>query len=312
MSGVILAVDTSNYTTSAALCDGREVINTASRLLPVEKGHLGLRQSEAVFHHTRALPEIIGEAVKDGAKIDAVAVSSRPRDVEGSYMPCFLAGLSTAKSIGAVCGVPVYEFSHQSGHIAAAAYGAGRLDLLEKEFIAFHLSGGTTEAVVVKPDREKVFKTELAAQTLDLNAGQAVDRVGALLGLGFPAGIELEKLALKGYCAEKIRPSLKGGDCCLSGVVNKCEKLLSENAPREDVAAFCLEYIFLTLDKMTEYLLDKYGGSEVLYSGGVMSNGIIRRKMTEKHGGSAIFSPPAFSRDNAAGISILGSIKYDG
>ena len=115
MSGVILAVDTSNYTTSAALCDGREVINTASRLLPVEKGHLGLRQSEAVFHHTRALPEIIGEAVKDGAKIDAVAVSSRPRDVEGSYMPCFLAGLSTAKSIGAVCGVPVYEFSTSRG-----------------------------------------------------------------------------------------------------------------------------------------------------------------------------------------------------
>lgn len=313
MSGVILAVDTSNYTTSAALCDGSEVKNTASRLLPVEKGHLGLRQSEAVFHHVKALPEIISEALGEGdKKIDALAVSSRPRDAEGSYMPCFLAGLSAAKSLASVLKVPVFEFSHQSGHIAAAAYGAGRLDLLGQKFLAFHLSGGTTEAVMVTPDREKVFSTRIVAKTLDLNAGQAVDRVGGLCGLDFPAGIELERLALKGRVTESIKPSLKGNDCCLSGVVNRCEALLSNGASREDTARFCLEYIFLTLEKMTKNLLSEYGNLTVLYSGGVMSNSIIRDKMTEKFGDIALFSPPAFSRDNAAGISILGSIKYDG
>ena len=146
------------------MCDGREVINTASRLLPVEKGHLGLRQSEAVFHHTRALPEIIGEAVKDGAKIDAVAVSSRPRDVEGSYMPCFLAGLSTAKSIGAVCGVPVYEFSHQSGHIAAAAYGAGDLIFSKRNSSPFifrgHHRGGCRKARQGKGVQNRACRTD--------------------------------------------------------------------------------------------------------------------------------------------------------
>ena len=193
MSGVILAVDTSNYTTSAALCDGREVINTASRLLPVEKGHLGLRQSEAVFHHTRALPEIIGEAVKDGAKSTPWPFPPARGMSKGRICHAFLRVFRPPKASVPCAAFRFMNFPTSRGHIAAAAYGAGRLDLLEKEFIAFHLRGHHRGGCR-KARQGKVFKTELAAQTLDLNAGQAVDRVGALLGLGFPAGIELESL----------------------------------------------------------------------------------------------------------------------
>ncbi len=329
MSGVVLAVDTSNYTTSAALCgDGLRIIKTASRLLPVEKGHLGLRQSEAVFHHTRALPEIVSTVLSENdLAVKAVAVSKRPRDGEDSYMPCFLAGNSVAESIGTALNVPVFGFSHQAGHIAAALYGAERLDLLKQKFIAFHLSGGTTEGVLVTPDEQKVFCIELLSKTLDLNAGQAVDRVGALLGLDFPAGIELEKLAKTAVCEERkgqnslpdgdlekslkgVKPCLKGADCCLSGVVNRCEGLLEKGGKREHAAYLCLEYIAKTLDKMTEALLSETGDLPVVYSGGVMSNQIIRQKITSKYGDRAVFSPPEFSRDNAAGTAILGGFKY--
>ena len=329
MSGVVLAVDTSNYTTSAALCgDGLRIIKTASRLLPVEKGHLGLRQSEAVFHHTRALPEILSTLLCDnGLSIKAVAVSKRPRDEEGSYMPCFLAGNSVAESIGAALHVPVYGFSHQAGHIAAALYGAGRLELLKQKFIAFHLSGGTTEGVLVTPDEQNVFCTKLISKTLDLNAGQAVDRVGALLGLDFPAGIELEKLAKTAICEDGkgqrdlsdsdlkkclkgVKPCLKGNNCCLSGVVNRCEQLLKEGGKKEYAAYLCLEYIAKTLEKMTEAVLNETGDLPVVYSGGVMSNQIIKQKITSKYGERAVFSPPEFSRDNAAGTAILGGFKY--
>lgn len=319
MSGVVLAVDTSNYTTSAALCgEGLRITNTASRLLPVEKGHLGLRQSEAVFHHTRALPDIISSVLGQSRQpVSAVAVSARPRDAEDSYMPCFLAGVSVAKSIGSVLNVPVYEFSHQSGHIAAALYGADRLDLLNDKFIAFHLSGGTTEGVLVTPDEHNAFSVKLLSNTLDLNAGQAVDRVGALLGLEFPAGIELERLAMlwqddckKTDKRKNIRPCLKQGNCCLSGVVNFCGQQLERGGFREETAYLCLDYIAKTLDKMTESLLERCGDLPVVYSGGVMSNGIIREKISSKYRDRAVFSPPSFSRDNAAGTAILGGIKY--
>lgn len=311
MSGAVLGIDTSNYTTSAALfIHETRTLHTASKLLPVGRGQLGLRQSEAVFHHTKALPEIITAVIRDFGRIpDAIAVSVRPRDAEGSYMPCFLAGSSAAHSIAGVIGAPVFEFSHQKGHIAAAAYGADKLELLGREFIAFHLSGGTTEALLVTPGGSQIFSVERIAQTLDLNAGQAVDRVGALLGLEFPAGKALEELAVQGKADPQAKPCLKDADCCLSGVVNICEGLLKKGNRREDVARTCIELILQTLDGMTGRLLQKHGKLPLLYAGGVMSNQIIQSAMREKY--DANFAPPAFSRDNAAGIALLGSLQYD-
>ncbi len=311
MSRLILGIDTSNYTTSAALYDAdTKQINTASKLLSVGKNQIGLRQSEAVFQHTRALPDIIESVIKNSkAAPSAIAVSARPRDAQDSYMPCFIAGLSTARSISNVLKIPVFEFSHQSGHITAAAFGANKTELLNDKFIAFHLSGGTTEALLVTPDNEKVFSVKLIAKTLDLNAGQVVDRVGNMLDISFPAGKSIDALAQNGVSNYKISPSLKGCDCCLSGIVNRCETLIGQNETKENVARFCLEYILKTLDLMTERLLLKYGDLPLLYAGGVMSNSLIKSAMQKKYG--ANFAPPAFSSDNAAGIAVLGSMKYE-
>ena len=302
-----LGIDTSNYTTSAAIYDTENGMIHAKKLLPVKNGECGLRQSDAVFHHTQQLPEIIGKVFSQyKGKIDAIGVSSKPRDVEGSYMPCFTVGLSTAKILSDVLNVPLYTFSHQSGHIAAALFSAEKTDLIDKSFLAFHVSGGTTEAVLVKPDSEKIFSTQLVAKTLDLNAGQLIDRTGVMLGLSFPCGRELEQLALRNTEKISAKATLKGEDCCLSGVENICRKMYENGESKEKISAACLLYVEKALDEMCKRLLEKYGNLPVLFAGGVMSNSIIKNHLSNKY--NAYFAQPEFSADNAAGTALLTSI----
>ena len=164
---IIIGIDTSNYTTSLAVLtlDG-ELLANIKFPLKVKEGERGLRQSDAVFSHVKNIPEAM-ELLKEytlGNEVVAVGVSKRPRNIDGSYMPCFLAGVAAAKSISAALGVPLYEFSHQCGHIMAAIYSSGRTDLLEGEFCAFHVSGGTTEMLSVKASDEG-FAAELVGGT---------------------------------------------------------------------------------------------------------------------------------------------------
>lgn len=304
-----LGIDTSNYTTSATLYDtesGR--ITTAGKLLPVKKGELGLRQSDAVFHHTKQLPQVIEQLFSQtSAKPDAVGVSVRPRNAEGSYMPCFLCGEGLADSLSKIMSIPVYKTSHQVGHILAALFSAKRLDMTEKRFLAFHVSGGTTDLLLCEPDKENIIGITEVGTSLDLKAGQAVDRVGLMLGLDFPCGMQLEKLAEKSSTAFKIRPVIKDGNCCLSGLENKCRTMLESGASHEDTALYCLEYIYASIKGMTEYALKKYGPLPIVFAGGVMSNKIIRKKLENDL--EAYFAEPDLSRDNAAGTAVFAALK---
>ena len=307
---IFLGIDTSNYTTSTAIFDS----NTGKffqqkRLLPVKPGELGLRQSDAVFHHTAQLHLLFSELVKDidSKDIAAIGASSRPRPVDGSYMPCFTVGENTAKSLSSALKVPLYTFSHQEGHIAAALYDSKSENLFTEKFLAFHVSGGTTEAVIAKGSGYG-FSLDLAAKSLDLNAGQAIDRVGLMLGLKFPCGAELEKLALQNTKKISVRPTLKECDCCLSGLENICRRLLENNESKEYIAAYCIEYIRKTLSLMTDKLLLKYGTMPVLYAGGVMSDSIIQNSFKEKY--NAAFAQPSLSSDNAVGVAYLAYRKY--
>lgn len=305
-----LGIDTSNYTTSAALYDSESnSIRHVKKLLPVKKGEKGLRQSDAVFSHTQQLYPLINELYSFDKNSDTVCigVSSRPRNVEGSYMPCFTVGISVAESIGSVMNIQVHNFSHQQGHIAAALYSAGRLDLLKERFIAFHVSGGTTEALLVTPDKENIINCEIIAASSDLKAGQAVDRTGVMLGLDFPCGMKLDELSRRSNKNYKIKPTMKDGNCSLSGVENKCKKMIENGEKPEDVAKFCIQYICSTLDEMTQYVLENYGSLPLLFSGGVMSNSYINSVLSQKYG--AYFAKSEFSSDNAAGIAILAYLK---
>lgn len=305
----VLGIDTSNYTTSAALYDSEtHTVYQQKLLLPVREGAIGLKQSDAVFHHTQQLPRVLKSLFAEtGMHPDAVSVSTRPRDQEGSYMPCFTVGAGVASAIASAFSLPVAECSHQQGHLAAALYSCGKLEWIHRKFLAFHVSGGTTDALLVEPDSERVLSPKLVASSLDLKAGQAVDRVGVMLGLKFPAGRSLDILAQQSTAEFKIRPTLRGVNCSLSGIQNQCEKMLQQGETPADIARFCIESVCAALDAMTERLLQQYGELPLVYAGGVMSNSIISARLGKKYGAS--FAAPEFSCDNAAGVALLGWIK---
>lgn len=310
---LFLGIDTSNYTTSAALFDTEsQKILQQKKLLPVKPGERGIRQSDAVFHHVNQLPQMISLLKADYnnelSNISAVGASLRPRSVEGSYMPCFTVGHGFARSLADVMGIDLAEFSHQEGHIAAALFSSGRLDLMNKRFIAFHVSGGTTEAVLAEGDGYNI-SVKMLSESLDLKAGQAIDRVAVMMGLPFPGGKHLEALALNCNDSFKYKPPMKNLNCSMSGIENKCKNMLAAGETKERIAKFCLTAVCNTISSMTEALISEYGELPLIYAGGVMSNSIIRNEITSKY--NAFFSEPDFSCDNAAGIAILTSFRFN-
>lgn len=310
---IYLGIDTSNYTTSAALFDSDKFqIRQSKKLLPVKEGELGIRQSDAVFHHVKQLPQMLAELnISIEESISAVGVSAKPRNAEGSYMPCFLVGEAVADSIGCVSHKPVYKTSHQVGHILSALYSCERLDLVcyDKPFLAFHVSGGTTDCLLAQGDEREVMSVGEISSSLDLKAGQLIDRVGLMLGLTFPCGAELEKLAMQSERQYKINPTLKNGCCCLSGVENICRDMQSSGEKPCDIALYALKYIEAAIYKMTEYALESIGGKDtpVIYAGGVMSDMLIRKKLSDSF--NAYFSEPWYSCDNAAGTAVFAAVK---
>ncbi len=299
-----IGFDTSNYTTSIATYDGKTV-RQAKQVLTVKQGERGLRQSDAVFQHTVNMPRLCKELELDVPK--AVGVSTRPRNVDGSYMPCFLVGENVATVLSSVNNVPMFKTSHQVGHILAALYSADKLELIKQRFIAFHLSGGTTEALIVEPDDEEIIKATVVAQSTDLKAGQAVDRTGVMLGMIFPCGKELDALSQKSKKNYKIKPTMLDGDCSLSGVENKARNMIDKGEPAEDVAKFVLTYIAETVSSMLGGVVGKYGDLPVVFSGGVASNSLLRKIINERY--NAYFAESEFSLDNAAGTAIYAYLK---
>lgn len=305
-----LGIDTSNYATSLAVYDSAagSVCVMKKQFLPVKEGTLGLRQSDAVFHHTAALPQLLRELDRQFSldRIDCVGVSVRPRPAEDSYMPCFLVGQSVAQAFALARHIPLVGTSHQQGHITAALYAAGRSDLYDGKSLVFHVSGGTTELVVC----DGLSVVQVAGQSLDLYAGQAVDRLGVHLGFGFPAGAEVSRLAAG--CSDAVDPkiSVAGGDCHFSGLENQYTRLLREGAAPAYAAKYCLTAVAKTLCAMLAAAQKTWPDLPCVCAGGVMSSDLIRDYMQKKQPGIA-FVPGQFSSDNAAGVAIFAARKAE-
>lgn len=311
---LFLGIDTSNYTTSAALCDGEgSILLNAKASLPVKEGERGLRQSDAVFHHVKNLPEVsqrVGEVldVNREKTIAAVGCSATPRDNDGSYMPCFLSGLAAAEMSARVHGVPVVKVSHQAGHIMAALTsacvnsGTDRDGIMNDRFLAFHVSGGTTDVLLCEPDENRIFRITQIGGTRDINGGQAIDRTGVRMGLAFPCGAEMDRAALA-FEGKLTKPKITvdGAWCNLSGLENKAAQRYVETGSIPETSAYTLDFIAKTLEKITQNILSEYGTMPVIYAGGVMSSRYIRRTL-EKYG---MFADAQYSADNAAGVALL-------
>ena len=300
----VIGIDTSNYTTSVAFFDGTGGEN-CSKLLPVKSGELGLRQSDAVFAHIKSLPELSGRLFSHVGKspITAVGVSTRPRAVEGSYMPCFLVGLSHAKLLADALHVPLVEVSHQQGHVAASLWSAGHLELMDEPHLAWHLSGGTTELLLVEPEGKLVKCTKIGGTT-DISAGQLIDRTGQLLGLPFPSGKHLDVLSREAAGKDFFRVKCKDMTFSFSGMQNKVQQYFEANGDPAETAAYALRCVAYGVFHATQQALKAYPGLPVVFSGGVASNTLLRQVLEPL---DPIFAQPQYSTDNAMGVAVLAS-----
>ena len=298
----VIGFDTSNYTTSIAYFDGADGEN-CSRLLPVKQGELGLRQSDAVFAHIKSLPELSGRLFSHVQKenITAVGVSTRPRAVEGSYMPCFMVGFTHAKMLSDLLNVPLVEVSHQQGHVAASLWSAGHMELMDAPHLAWHLSGGTTELLLVEPEGKNVKCTKIGGTT-DISAGQLIDRTGQLLQLPFPSGKHLDALSKDAQRKEVFKVKCTDSSFSLSGVQNKVQQFHESNGIPAETAAYALRCVSQAVYLATEQAMKAYPGCRVLFSGGVASNSMLRSVLAPLN---PIFCPPQYSTDNAMGVAVL-------
>ena len=321
---VYLGIDTSCYTTSLFFMDREgHAAAEARRILKVKPGGCGLQQSEMLYQHTRNLPELMEEAAQGHRfTVRGIGVSARPRPREDSYMPAFLAGLGFARSLAALYGIPLWQISHQENHLEAALWSANGPDA--DRFLFLHASGGTTDLLLAEKDNTHYKLTEIGG-SLDLHAGQFVDRVGVALGLGFPAGPALEQLAeqhteipeipvsvhktkvsLSGPCTWVLRAIGKAGqDAAVSNPsAHASEEGGSPTAA--NIAAGVQWGLAETFVRMIRNGAAEHNVKDVILAGGVCANRWIRNHMVEKLAkrGIRVRMPDTrYSGDNASGCA---------
>ncbi|CAB1128650.1 Peptidase_M22 domain-containing protein [Candidatus Hydrogenisulfobacillus filiaventi] len=312
--GPVLGIDTSAYTTSVAvLAPGGQVIDRR-RVLPVPAGARGLRPSEAVWHQLQQLTDLL-PAVLAGLAVPpaAVGVSVQPRPQPGSHLPPFAVGRLAAASVAAAWGCRLETVSHQEGHLAAGLWGLGLAPgspAVPSRFYGLHVSGGTTELVQVEEERPGHWRVAVVGATADLYAGQLVDRVGVALGLPFPAGPGLERLAAGAQAAVPLPvgpPRRDGGRWLISfsGPETAALRALARGAEPAAVARGVEAAVARGLAK----LLATQPPGRVVVVGGVAANLFVRRELVRRLGPvwEVGFGPPALSGDNAVGVAWLAA-----
>jgi N6-L-threonylcarbamoyladenine synthase len=301
----VLGIDTSNYTTSVSVVENGNIVYDRRVLLDVKVGERGLRQSEALFQHVKNLPLLLtDDCVK---KIDAVCASIRPRPVEGSYMPVFMAGEGMAQSIANVMGIPAYKTSHQEGHLEAARRSIG---FCSKEFIAVHMSGGTTEVLFVKKQRD--YEIEIIGGTKDISLGQFIDRIGGAMGLNFPAGKYIDSLSQEREDSSLRIPSrVQGSFFNLSGQETLGLKYIADGYNHKEIAHAVMLCVSKTLEKVIRNTLKEYD-MPVLLMGGVASSMFLRNYLNSRNLRGVLFSKDEYASDNAVGAAYIGYEKFMG
>ncbi len=304
-----LGIDTSCYTTSLALYDG-SIKSDYREPLPVSGGERGLRQSEGFFLHIKRLETMIPAFLEKTGRngITCVCVSARPRPGKDSYMPVFRAGKAAGAMLAGALNVPMYETSHQEGHLSAALI--GNEELIGNKYLAMHLSGGTTDLLAC----EGGAITPLGG-SIDIHAGQLVDRIGVALGLPFPSGKALEALARAFVGDSEAPPSFVDGfTCSFSGAETRLSNMIGQGAPKKEVAAAVYAVLVNTVDKLLSSAFEQTGVSNALLMGGVASSALFREMLTNRRTKrrreyDLNFGESALSGDNAVGVGRVGYLK---
>lgn len=308
MTDYVLGIDTSAYTTSVALTDFNtgELVADKRTILSVPEGKRGLRQQDAVFQHLKNFCILYNEIEAELKNIRIVSVSSRPRSVEGSYMPVFTVGQGYGRAIAATLGCRYVEYSHQENHIASSLI--NRYKEVDKNILAVHMSGGTTEFLSVSK-AEKGYNTGIEGGSRDITFGQLIDRIGTVMDFPFPCGHHMEKYLENNFHVENIKmPAISGESYInLSGMENYYTNLyLSGNYSKESIINSLFNYVAKCILHIINSISEKYFFNTVILAGGVASNGLIRRLVAERLiQYNVIFPSKENSSDNAVGVSFL-------
>jgi len=270
-------------------------------MLPVKEGECGVRQNDAVFLHTRNLPHLFEKIGQ--FDFDYVAASKCPSERENSYMPCFTVGTSVATTVSSLLNIPYYECSHQKNHICSALFSANKTDLLKDSFLAYHVSGGTTDVCLCTPSDTGVFSVTKVGGTADISCGQLIDRTGVGLGLPFPCGKHIQEIAGKALSGN-IRIKNNDGFFNFSGFQNKTQQMIDCGIDASEVALYTLDVVYSFLLDSVKYFRGKYGNLPVIMSGGVMSNKQISGAVVSCLD-NVYFSDPRYSVDNALGTAFM-------
>jgi len=303
---VVLGIDTSCYTTSVAIMDlAGNLLGDFRRILIVKAGGCGLAQSEMVFQHTRNLPELIEQIETIGElHIVAIGASDRPRPVVDSYMPAFLTGLGLARSLSKVLQVPLFTLSHQENHLEAGLWSAGGPSA--SRFLLLHASGGTTDIMKVTRQEDCSFTLETVGESIDLHAGQFVDRVGVALGLPFPAGPHLEKLAQSSTEPYELPVAVHKGKISFSGPATAALRAIAAGVDKVSMARGTEIAVGEAFNRALRNVCSQENIHDVLLVGGVAANKFIRDLLIAKLAkrNIKIYIPEAkYSGDGAVGVA---------
>jgi N6-L-threonylcarbamoyladenine synthase len=192
--------------------------------------------------------------------------------------------------------------------VAASLWSAGRLDLMDKPHLAWHLSGGTTELLLVEPDGKNVRCTRIGGTT-DISAGQLIDRTGVMLNLPFPAGKHLDELSKTAQMTEVFKVKCPEMEFSLSGVQNKVQHFHVSHENAAETAGYALRCVAEAVYRATKNALKAYPGLPVVFSGGVASNTMLRTRMADLN---PVFAQPQYSTDNAMGVAVLAERIVEG
>ena len=303
-NSLIMAIESSCDETACAIVKGgREVIsNVVASQIKIHEEYGGVIPEIAAREHLEAVNVVIDEAYKQagvkGNQIDAFAGTVGP-----GLVGCLLVGLNAAKSLALAFDKPFIGINHLNAHLAANFIDTD----LEPPFIALLVSGGHTQIIKVNSYSDM----QIIGETIDDAVGEAYDKVARLIGLPYPGGPKLDKLAQEGNPFAFKLPEAKVGeyDFSFSGLKTAALRLVKsfegKDLPLNDICACFQETVSATLYKKVKHALEETGYNQVVLAGGVAANSEIRKKIFSlSELGYKVFAPQMkYCTDNASMVA---------
>lgn len=313
---IILAIESSCDDTSAAVIDGDKVLSNVTATQTIHEEYGGVVPEVASRKHQINIIPVVDSAIKsaniDKSDIDAIAFTRGP-----GLLGSLIVGVNFAKSMALALDVPLIEVNHMHAHIMAHF---AESPFPSFPFLCLTVSGGHTQIVIVKSPLEM----EVIGNTIDDAAGEAFDKTGKILGLDYPAGPLIDKLAQKGEPKYKFPyPKVSKYEFSFSGLktsilyflrkeVAKNPDFVNENI--EDICASVQDRIVSILVKKITLASEEFGIKDIAIAGGVSANSGLRKAMQEtgnKKGWNVFIPDFQYCTDNAGMIAVAAKFKYE-